>query len=280
MRIPDGLLKCVVFIGGRDTHGQTHYGATAFVVGLTTSLSGTAGWPVLVTARHNVLRALDEYGNVTIRVNLENGAARDIEIAGSWEFPDDDASDVAAIPFPDLFVGTEEALPLPVDWFLTPEMVAGHNIGPGDEIVIIGLFSRHVGTERNLPVVRGGSIAAMPEEPLIDPASGLEYDAYLAEVRSIGGLSGSPVFVILTMDRYVEVDPSFDPGRAFHVVGLVRGHWNARTDEAFDSFLDEREPANLGIAIVSPATDLLPVFERDVFVSYKRAMDERRESPP
>jgi hypothetical protein len=166
MRIPDDLLNCAVFIGGRDANDLTHYRATGFIMGLQTELNPKVGWPCLVTARHNVLRALDEFGNVFVRLNTRDGYSREIEIGGSWEFPEHDASDIAAIPFPE-FLGPPETeqLPIPRRWCLTPEAEERDRVGIGDEIVIVGLFRRHVGSLRNLPIMRGGMIAAMPQEP-------------------------------------------------------------------------------------------------------------------
>jgi hypothetical protein len=63
---------------------------------------------------------------------------------------------------------------------------------------------QRAGSTRNIPIVRTGVIAAMPaiDEPFV--RKGEEYHAYLAEMRSIGGLSGSPVFVFLDRTRTVD----------------------------------------------------------------------------
>jgi hypothetical protein len=57
----------------------------------------------------------------------------------------------------------------------------------------MGLFKSHYGEQRNIPIIRIGNIAALPEEPVQTHYCG-PTDAYLVEVRSIAGLSGSPVF--------------------------------------------------------------------------------------
>ena len=43
-----------------------------------------------------------------------------------------------------------------------------------------------------MPILRMGNLAAYPQERV--QVEGVEMDAYLIEARSIGGLSGSPVF--------------------------------------------------------------------------------------
>ena len=72
-----------------------------------------------------------------------------------------------------------------------------NGIGPGDELFAIGLFSLRVGTQRNIPIVRSGILAAMPYDSEPFTKDGHPYHAYLAEMRSIGGLSGSPVFIFM-----------------------------------------------------------------------------------
>ena len=54
------------------------------------------------------------------------------------------------------------------------------------------------GRDRNFPIVRTGHIAMMPDEKIPKVKIGDwegNADAYLIESRSIGGWSGSPVFV-------------------------------------------------------------------------------------
>jgi hypothetical protein len=63
----------------------------------------------------------------------------------------------------------------------------------GDEVCAIGLYTSHYGHTKNIPIVRIGHIAAMPEEPI---QIGSAYtEGYIIELHSIAGLSGSPVFV-------------------------------------------------------------------------------------
>jgi len=61
---------------------------------------------------------------------------------------------------------------------------------------MVGRFVSHEGTERNAPVVRFGTIAMMPGEP-IRQERGFDQESYLVECRSLPGFSGSPVFVYM-----------------------------------------------------------------------------------
>lgn len=280
VRIPDDLLTCPVFIGGEDSAGRRHYRATAFLISMPTKVHRLGAWAV-VTARHNVLKAQREYGNVWIRVNTPDGGAIDEEVRGPWIYPDDEGVDVAAIPFlpPYKF----EALPIPLHWFVTEAVIRKRQIGIGEDLVVLGLFSKHVGKARNLPIVRSGSIASMPHEHLVDEATGNEFHAYLAEVRSIGGLSGSPVFVALNQfSRLLDQTAVIDGGDAsgisvgaqtFYLLGLIRGHWHTEMWDDYQESEDER--LNTGIAMVSPITEVLPLVEREEFVEHRKEVDKR-----
>lgn len=281
VRIPDDLLTCPVFFGGRDSEARLHYRATAFLISAPTKTSDN-GAVYLVTARHNVLKAQREYGNVWVRINTPDGGAEDLEITARWECPDDAASDIAAVPFSPPF--RYEAFPIPVRWFLTDEAVERRKVGVGEELVAVGLFSKHVGEARNLPIVRSGNIASMPQEPLIDAATGKEFHAYLAEVRSIGGLSGSPVFVALNPfvrmnepDQVGVIDgggpeDERDP-QVFYLLGLVRGHWDTRMESDYGE--SESDRLNTGVAMVTPISEVLPLLELEVFVTHRKEIDKK-----
>lgn len=120
-------------------------------------------------------------------------------------------------------------------------------VGVGSPVSIIGLFRHHHGTQRNLPIVRTGNLAAMAEEP-VNTRMGL-MEAFLIEARSIGGLSGSPVFVH-TRPTYIQTNPEAVTG--VQLLGLMHGHF----DEVFDAGGETSERVNVGIGIVAPASKL------------------------
>lgn len=273
MRILEDLLTVPVFLGGKDRDGHLHYRATAFFVGMPTTRS-RFGWPCLVTARHNILKAEEVYRNVWVRMNTRDGGAEDIEITTPWVFPEDASSDIAAIPFFPPAEFAWESLRIPPYWFVTEAAIEGRGIGIGDDLVVMGLFANHTGRARNLPIVRSGNLASMPLEPLVDNQTGGEYNAYLAEVRSIGGLSGSPVFVALNAATrvYAEHAEKAEGGPPFLLLGIIRGHWEREVEADFGE--TEFGRLNTGIAIVTPIADVLPLFEREEFVSYRDDTDK------
>src|SRR5262249_35345134 len=193
-----------VFIGAKPE--RTFYPkGTGFIVvyeefGLT--------FPHLVTAKH-VIALLRDMGAIDpwIRVNTSDGYAKEFEAPYSyWTFhPSDDTTDVAVCPF------NMPVADFDVTWVPLKEMAATRGviqkskIGPGEEVVIVGMFRSHYGRERNRPVVRTGTIALLDDEPVYTRWSGYTA-AYLVEARSIGGRDGRPPFRPITPHRCVSVE--------------------------------------------------------------------------
>jgi hypothetical protein len=98
----------------------------------------------------------------------------------------------------------------------------------------------------------------MGEEKISTKSFG-DIDAYLVEARSIGGLSGSPVFLNLGITRIIKKQIKFTTGEPiYYLIGLVHGHYDVKSDE-----IDAAQPGdknedpsadhvNTGIAIVVP----------------------------
>jgi len=98
-------------------------------------------------------------------------------------------------------------------------------ITPGDEVAITGLYRNHIGTDRIVPVMRSGIIASMPDDPVatrIGPMHG-----HLIEVRSVGGISGSPVYWMSDIYRYNSTGViEMQTVTKVLLLGLVHGHWD------------------------------------------------------
>ncbi len=83
--------------------------------------------------------------------------------------------------------------------FANSQSMIDEQIGLGDDIAIVGLFTNHIGRTRNEPIVRIGNICAMPKDKIVTELGNMY--GYLIEARSIGGLSGSPVFAYMNFVR-------------------------------------------------------------------------------
>jgi hypothetical protein len=118
--------------------------------------------------------------------------------------------------------------------------------------------------------VRTGNIAMMPKDKLPTKEFG-EMEAYLAEGRSIGGLSGSPVFVRNTVNmpgRSVHGAPMYISGLgSLHLLGLMHGHWEA---PASFSDTERAETVNMGVSIIVPAKKILETLHHPELVALRK----------
>lgn len=259
MLVPDEIRKCVVFVYYDDKNGVRRPAGTAFFVAVDRTHGIDGGWVHLVTAKHvlNGIRAKSNDGLAWLRCNLKEGGFDYVSVhVDRWmTHPDETVvDDVAVIPWqPRAAVFDYVVFPL------QESVKANTGHGVGDEVFLPGLFVNHTGKERNIPIVRVGNIAAMPDEPIDTKVGPLE--AYLVEARSIGGLSGSPVFVNLGLWRMVDgqLMKTERGGEVLFLLGMMHGHYQVKApakapqpDEALMDDLSD-EAINMGIAIVVPA---------------------------
>lgn len=103
-------------------------------------------------------------------------------------------------------------------------------------------------------------------------------EAYLAEGRSIGGLSGSPVFVRNTLDMPAQTAKgtlSHMSGLgAIHLLGLMHGHWEVPTSF---STTEQTEAVNMGVSIVVPAKKILEVLYHPELVAMRKEHLEKEK---
>jgi len=161
----------------------------------------------------------------------------------------------------------------------------------GDEVFLAGLFTEVKETTKNIPIVRIGNLAMMPGEK-IPFKDGRLIEAYLVESRSIGGLSGSPVFIreTLSVSTGWQLKPGFKlnavndaspetsdfqrlelagVGR-FYFLGSMIGHWDAPT--GFN--LTEKETVNMGVSPVVPAHKIKEIITQPALRDMIRNMNE------
>ena len=273
VRVPDEILKTAVFLG-LDTQLGREYGGTGYIVSRayspgswTTESAGTINasrYPImfLVTAAHVAakLEGFDFY----IRSNYRDGSLAEIKQECStrwWYHPTErDSVDAALMVLPFSEVHSLDIVPIPALMFAGDGVVKSQNLGIGDEIFVAGLFKNAKGTTKNIPIIRVGNVAMMPGEKILYPSKD-EPDrmiyANLLEAHSIGGLSGSPVFIRETIQTRWGYDANAGPmasaarftSGAFYFFGSMIGHWCVPV-----GFGDLKEEArNMGIAPMVPA---------------------------
>lgn len=275
MRIPEDVKKCVVYFGFEVIEGANRkrkYGGTGFLIVMPSKIQG-ASFLFLVTAKHVVDKLSGR--NVYIRANTKDGKSQELKVLENqkWYFhPTDSAADVALIP---VFLPQEfDFLPIPSSMLLAENVRLDSGIGIGDEVFITGLFVHHVGHAKNLPIVRTGNIAMTPDERIPIKDFGM-METYLIEARSIGGLSGSPVFVIEQKEKQ----------RTLFLMGLIHGHWDIPSESLIDDISQDagaRAGVNVGIAIVTPASKILDILTSDEMrkmIEELEAADIAKSSP-
>jgi hypothetical protein len=262
MLVPDRVRKCVVFIGYQMADGTPRLAGSGFFVGRDDGTNAATS-VFLVTARH-VIEGIRRLGinDVFVRANTIAGTTTWAKCDGSdWRFhPTSPNVDVAVLRtgIPDGW----DHLILPTSMCATDDLMSRHEVGLGDEVFITGLFRHHHGQAKNIPIVRVGNLAALSEEQVVTKEYG-PIDAYLIEARSIGGLSGSPVFLNLGVSRFIGGGVKHSTtGPINLLLGLIHGHFDAQsfnvdaTNQEADSSLSA-EKINTGIAIVTPITKVL-----------------------
>ena len=269
MRVPDEVRQCVVFIGLpvplKLGQFALAFKGTAFFVSMPSGIEGKQH-VYLVTAKHVALALAGK--QFLVRVNMKDGGSSLIGGQGVrwWTHPSDNSVDVAILPWaPSEQV---EYKSIPSSMFLSDEVIKSKGIGTGDEVFITGLFAHLTGSKRNLPIVRIGNVAMLPDETI--PAKGFgNIEAYLIEARSIGGLSGSPAFV--------RGSAPIGLGK-FYLLGLMHGHWDIPPETKNDAILMDEDSigkVNIGIAIVIPAKKILEVLNHPQLVELRMKGDEQ-----
>jgi hypothetical protein len=276
MRVTDLIRKSVVFIGHRGVDDSFCPDGTGFFLVLQ---AYEASFPYIVTAKHVIDQAAGEerLNDILIRVNttasdvdyiktkiakwhmhpdhLEEGKKRkyiDVAAYSVVNYRDWAKSDLHKYDF--TFTIEEDVC--------TDDIIKKYAIGLGDEVVIPGLFLSHIGTQQNIPVVRTGNIAADRGEHI--PTSYGPMDAYLVEMRSVGGISGSPVLTQMAV-RPESLHPGTDiettlekSEKAHFLLGLVHGHYTITAQEEWVFKTNQHVgDINAGIAVVVPYSKIM-----------------------
>jgi hypothetical protein len=273
---PPALLKCVVFLGYKNSVGKYHFAGSAFWISRKgpDDIKEEYRPAYLVTAAHVIEKIQKESsdGRVWMRINTKSGNQdwRETPLP-FWKTHSDPAVDIAVLK-----VGIDsdyDHVAWPLEALVIHDQLdtietGDRRIELGDEICFAGLFHPHAGQKKNVPIVRIGTVAALRDEPVTN-RDNRAMDAYLVESQSIGGLSGSPVFIDIITAKTV-LPPSagymagaYDPKSPlrFKLLGLIHGHFGSDIEP--DSVVDdgkEKLHINTGIAMVIPAEKILEIL--------------------
>ena len=268
MRIADNHLNCSFYLyPDAACAGQAESrGGTGFFIGIQVESEAERHYVYPVTCRHVI-----EQGFCTVRVNLK---------AGGTALITSDKEQWCCSPENDIAVGKIELTEdhritlVPAGLFVTNEWLAEHNVGLGDPVYLIGRLLDSEHEPENTPVVRFGHLARSGTVKHWNPTLKTLVQTFFCEVKSVGGFSGSPVFV--------EIPPFDDRGRGTEYTGVRKGprllgvDWGhtRRREPVYEWSQDrvgERDGTrvlddyyvyrNSGVACVAPAWDILRMLE-------------------
>jgi hypothetical protein len=264
MLVPEDIRESTAFICIREPSGCKPIGTGFLVVAHHPDRLHFHQSVHLVTANHVIQDARAHAPeDLWLRLNTRGGPFEDCDISAlRWVVhPADKLADVAVSEPITLDWDRFNGKALPVEMAATPRVIIEEAIGPGDEVFFVGLFTRHMGQRRILPIIRTGNIALMSEEPLPE-RNGMK-EAFLIEARSLGGLSGSPVFVHLPPTAPLQKEHAFAKAHKLFWLGFIHGHW--------DEIGIHQEEINMGIAIVEPVVKVLDTINCPDMLELRRA---------
>ena len=280
--ISEDARRSVVFIG--DDNPKFVARGTAFFV----ITDGPAQAGYLVTAAHI---ARDLAGPFKFRANDRSGAGHDeVVSAGSWLFHADPTVDIAVLRLDvPQHLGVR---PYELKYVLDERRRVEKGIGHGSATYTVGLFNRLGERDKITPVTLTGHIALLPDDekiPVQDwtkKTGTVRVEGYLIQSASVGGVSGSPVYVCrpvpvqkLVYDRDSPLYSGMDPQAygAVFLLGISQGTWFVDPETIESELLmqiaslrsrsggsinpTERVQLCLGMSITVPGERLLDIID-------------------
>lgn len=271
-RIPNEFLDAAIYL--YETKGAAEagedIGGSGFLVSRPVKGFEDREFAIAVTNRHVI-----EQGAPVIRLNRKDGGVTVlVRRRKDWIYHPD-GIDIAICPIP-LSTDTEQYRTIATAAFATKERLRELDIGIGDDVFAVGRFIHRDGTQRNVPTARFGHIAQMPSDILDE--QGRTQESFLVEARSIGGYSGSAVFVHipplvlrpgsteLSMNFYGPFLLGIDWSHMLHRIPVL----DSNGKELVGSRFGEHVGSNTGMMGVIPAWRLAEVLETPELVEMFR----------
>jgi hypothetical protein len=188
-RINDQFLDSVFYLYPNRSAAERgeRAGGTGFWASYVSDIAANTIVIFAVSNKHVVA----DGGASVIRVNNRDGGIHTFELEPhEWHFTNKD--DIAIVNI-SVDLAKQRIITIPLSMFVTKEVMKGHDLGPGDEVFMVGRFISHDGHLTNIPSVRFGNMS-IDEASLDHPFIGAQ-DSFAVEMRSMAGYSGSPVFI-------------------------------------------------------------------------------------
>jgi hypothetical protein len=201
-KITPNATRCVFYLYRSEKEARTGQDpqGTGFLVAEPSTVPYAGYWQAHVYAVTNwhvaVEHLPDDPPAPVIRLNRKDGEPHVIPLGiDDWRgLPDLDIV-VTPIDIP----SDVNALAIPSSMIVTQSRVGLLEIGVGEDVFMMGLFVDHHGGTTNVPAARFGNISMMPNpRALVDQGNLPDVEAYVLDMHSRSGFSGSPVFVYRT----------------------------------------------------------------------------------
>jgi len=264
MLLPRELLDSVVFLGFETPVGF-HTAGVAYFVSVPATLVPGKVHVYLVTAGH----AVRDRESVVARLNAPGGGTR-VDLlpqADRWlrlVEPDlgEHHVDLAATRWNPEVSAEAGYTSTPLTALFDERLVGNEadvGIGIGDEVAAVALLDVHYAQAQNAPFVRTGNVAMIPREPMLvrfENRRELRMRLYLIELRSGGGVTGSPVFACPRGPHGAAAQP-------ISLLGTLIGRW----------YGDDSEQT--GLVKVLPAQLLKDLLFQESEVGSRREAEQR-----
>lgn len=206
-----------------------------------------------VTNRH----VIEKDEAIVIRVNNHEGTVEIIDVSSAhWKFHNDNVTDVAIARIDTENLEATKYRCINSNVFLSKDIIEQIELGMGNDVFMVGRFVHQSGKEFNTPAARKGMISLPPIEGQPVKLNRIEQEAFLIEMQSICGFSGSPVFhkthILSNAEYRAKSIGDFDRETIpdwLWLVGIDAGH-----------FRNPMTRINSGISVVIPAWKILEVL--------------------
>lgn len=160
-----------------------------------------------------------------------------------------------------------------------------HRYGVGDEVFSIGLFEGQTTVNNAQSVARFGHIAFQPQQGekifarvAPTPSELTPIDAFLVEMATWPGQSGSPVF-LCPWPR--EERSGHSPLSEINfLVGMIQGFYPAEQRVEIDGCPAYLSPVNMGIGVAIPSKDILSFLTSEGFLTKRKQMLHDKQQNP
>jgi hypothetical protein len=270
-RIPDNLLEAVLYLypSEHEAREGINIGGSGFLVSI--PCRKMKGDFIYVVTNRHVIATAD-----FVRLNTRDGGTY-IERLPREDWVRSATDDIAirGIGFPDDRFAQKM---ISVTSILTEAEAKAIQLGIGDHVFMTGRFINHEGRQQNAPMVRFGVISQMPGEPISYQLDGNRHDqiSILADIRSIGGYSGSPVF-LNEFPIFGRPPNAKNPGQHW-LIGVDWGHiplWSPVCGQDEEPIGYTQVNINSGMAGIVPSWKLLDLIMSDDLVRARDLEEDR-----